>query len=176
MIKKGLLLLIALLLPVTIFLFLHFFGQNKFEIPIYHQLTHSEIPSDCPIEYQFPYVVRSGQIPIRGTTVVFFSNGLSADELKESSFQLSRLSNELKKSFSVLNINRVKTKESDQIGEVILMDSLSYETERRCIFLAESNRIVLTDSVRQIRGYYAEASLKEVDRLILECKILFNEY
>lgn len=176
MTNKSFLLLIALLLPVSIFLFLHFFGQNKFEIPVYEQRADFEIPSDCLFDYQFPYRVQSDQIAIRDATVVFFSNGLSSDELKESGFQLSRLANELEESVSVLTLDRIETTEPGQSGDLIILDSLAYETTRRCILLASSNRIVLIDSARQIRGYYAEASLKEIDRLILECKILFNEY
>jgi protein SCO1/2 len=39
-----------------------------------------------------------------------------------------------------------------------------------------SSKLVLVDKERRIRGYYNGTDEKEVDRLILETKILLHEY
>ena len=57
--KKGIkliILFITIALPVFIFLFLKIFGENRFDIPIYHQEENTDMDADCgPIS--FPHVV-----------------------------------------------------------------------------------------------------------------------
>lgn len=172
--KKGILLIFALLLPVLIFLFLRFFGRNEFEVPVFYQSSLDEVPSDCDVSYNFPYRVVDSQVPLETTAVIFFSDGLDTDQLMESRFQLSRLHNELKGSLNVFFVSQEPAAHEDE-GQIAL-DSARYFFESKCLLLAGSNRVVLVDDNKQIRGYYKDASLKEIDRLILELKILFNEY
>ena len=177
MMKKSVLLFLALLLPVSIFLFLHFFGRNEFDILVYYQTATAEIP-DCSIDFQFPYKIDKTSVALNGTSIVFFASGLSSDQFKESVFQLERISNEFENNPPQLFII-LQPKDSLSlltIPNVIIMDRKAYDMEQRCIFLTNGNRLVLVDSVHQIRGLYAMATLKEVDRLILELKILFKEY
>lgn len=177
MMKKSVFLFLALLLPVSIFLFLHFFGRNEFDIPIYYQSETIEIP-DCSIDYQYPYKINKTHVALNGTSVVFFASGLSRDQFNESVFQLDRISNEFENNPPQLFL---VTQSTDSLSSltwpnVLVLDKETYYTEQRCIFLADGNRIVLVDSLQQIRGLYSNAVLKEVDRLILELKILFKEY
>lgn len=170
--KKSIVLVLALLLPVLVFLFLHFFGKNEFEIPIFHQTSSVEILTDCDIEYTFPYHVTDSKISINGTSVIFFSGEMDADGLANSLFQLSRLKSELKHPLPIFTVDYL-TRVSEG---VVALDSMDYVHEKNCVFITGENRIVLIDNASQIRGYYKDASLKEIDRLILESKILFNEY
>jgi hypothetical protein len=178
MIKKSVLLFLALLLPVSVFLFLHFFGKNEFDIPIYYQLRTAEIPTDCQMDYQFPYKVTNSRIPIQGTSVIFFTSGLSSETIKESNFQLSRILDE----FQAGTPELIKVRQTSDtlalslLNNAIALDTEDYEQAYRCVFLANNNRIVLIDDQRQIRGLFKDAKLKEVDRLILELKILFKAY
>jgi len=173
--KKAVLLILALLLPVLIFLFLHFFGKNKFEIPVYYQIAE-DMPQDCQVQYKFPYKVEASQIKFQSPAIIFFADGLSQDELKDAWFQLGRVRNELRHDLATVaaigsgDQHDVKGVELQVLGDSVL----SYE--RRCLWLTGSNRLVMLDEQNQIRGYYQEASLKEIDRLIVELKILFDEY
>jgi len=60
-------------------------------------------------------------------------------------------------------------------GEMVI-GGVDYDLEQQCVFLANANRIVLVDTEGHIRGLYPDASLKEIDRLILELKIIFKQY
>ena len=172
--RKGLLLILALLLPAMIFTFLHFFGSNKFEVPIYHQTTISDKPENCDINYELPYSINETIININGESVVFFSSTLDQDEVNSYWFQLHRIRNELKHQLPVIPVSTPDdSKWSDQL---VVLDKYIYEREKRCVWLSENYRLVLLDGNKQIRGYYKDGSLKEVDRLIMEAKILFNEY
>lgn len=176
MIKKPLLLFLALILPVSVFLFLHFFGKNKFDIPVYFEAPSADIPGDCQMEYKFPYLVQSANLEIHETTVVFFTKGLSEKVVNESIFQLTRLNEEFESLSPKLMLVNSGSDNPSIPASTLALDSSVYEKEWKCIFLAGSNRLVLVDSVNQIRGLYPEASRKEVDRLILELKILFGQY
>ena len=53
--KKGLLMFLALLLPVMIFLFLKTFGKNEFEVPV---LFADSVGVACEeYTYKIPYVI-----------------------------------------------------------------------------------------------------------------------
>lgn len=176
--KKSVLLFLALGLPVSIFLFLHFFGRNEFDIPVYYQSASAEIPADCSIKHQFPYTITKSNVALSGNSVVFFASDLSTKELEESVFQLDRIFNEFEDSPPRLFIilQSPDSLSSPDLDNAIVLDKEAYTVEQQCIFLTNGNRLVLIDSLRQIRGLYPKATLKEVDRLILELKILYKEY
>lgn len=177
MTRKGLFLFLALLLPVLIFLFLRFFGKNEFAIPVYHLEASPAIPADCEIVYNFPYAVpNSSHVPLKGVSVVFFMDGLEDRDLRESNFELTRLNSEL--GGRDIKLIKIQSINKDSVGSenILYLDSAVYQTEKRCYFLSGDYRIILIDEERKIRGYYPEATLKEVDRLLLELKILLKEY
>ncbi|MEQ8426074.1 MAG: hypothetical protein RIA63_15245 [Cyclobacteriaceae bacterium] len=174
MIRKPIVLFLALLLPVLIFVFLHFFGRNEFNVPIYFQSPSDEVPGDCSITY--PYHVQDSNFQINGPTVVLFTGGLNEKKVKESIFQLSRLKDEFKDHAPSIVLLSQETSGDSGYENEIALDSASYVQMRKCVFLAGSNQLALIDNEKQIRGFYSEASLKEVDRLIVELKIIFNEY
>ena len=169
-------LFLALLLPVTIFLFLHYFGQNEFEIPVYHESSIEQISSKCQMEYNFPYRITNTSLSLDTTAVVFFVGGLSKEQMIESTFQLSRLVDEFGEGVPQILLVNQQTDEMVGSEKMTLLDSISYVMERDCLFIAGDNQIVLVDGEKRIRGYYSNATLKEVDRLILELKILFKYY
>ncbi len=176
MIKKPVLLFFALLLPVSIFLFLHFFGQNEFDIPVYYQEVTTDIPTGCQVDYKFPYKAEGSKVPLDGTTVIFFASGLPKDEITESDFQLKRVLTGFKDNPPRLVFVTTDSLTSTAASRVLIVEQASYEMEQQCIFLAKDNRMVLVDDQLQIRGLYSNTGLKEVDRLILELKILYKEY
>ncbi len=158
--RKNIFLSIALLLPVLVFVFLKFFGKNKFDIPVFHQ-DRVEVSGNCDQTYSVPYLVPNETLlalhAIDGDpTVVVFSD--LQGEAK------TRLENEI----------------ASKKMNLILAHGLMNQQELQrlmCIFVVPSNsNAVLVDDYRRIRGYYRLDSRDETDRLLVELKILFNEY
>jgi protein SCO1/2 len=159
--KKPILLFIALLLPGCIFVFLKFFGENKFDVvPLYTE----EYPvgaADCGIGITLPYSV-------------------------PDSIQLKFNSDS--KPFTLIHIGNI-TDDSDkqlkrvehEYGDGINMRKVPLTTEtsqlKSCtFFLTESNDLVLIDQKGLIRGQYNSTNRKEIDRLITELSILLKQY
>lgn len=173
--RKGLLLFLALLLPVIIFLFLHFFGKNEFEVPVLYK-TQDELPGNCEIEYSLPYKVNSDKIDVAGGVVILFSSGLTNEEFDNALFQLTRLQDEFGENAPQIIAVKKSGEELPSVEGEIVVGRVDYDFEKQCVFLANANRIVLVDTEGHIRGLYPNASLKEIDRLILELKIIFKQY
>ncbi|MBH15230.1 MAG: hypothetical protein CL871_03785, partial [Cytophagia bacterium] len=55
---KWFVLSISIFIPLTISFFLHFFGKNKYEVPIFHE-EHIESYSSCLPNVEFPFYVKS---------------------------------------------------------------------------------------------------------------------
>lgn len=156
--RKLLYLIAALALPVAVFLFLKFFGKNEFAVePLYQK----SIPStSCRYEYVTPYVVpdsvRAIMSPGNKLAVVFFEDRAVDDET-------GKLINRLKALFPQDPVSFHKMDENI--------------TLRKCVFfLDDGNSIVLLDGDGRIRGQYQRASMEEVDRLIVEMKIILRKF
>ncbi|MEQ8302223.1 MAG: hypothetical protein RIB47_02445 [Cyclobacteriaceae bacterium] len=159
---KRIVLFTALLLPVLIFVFLKFFGKNEFELPVYYTETIPITSSECAEAYPVPYRISNSPLISQGKhTVLAFYDGLSEVETSSYENQLKRLENEFNPT---------------EFELIVVQDSLANQKEKNCVFLMADNRLVLIDSDGRIRGYYKDASLKEVDRLILELQILLKKY
>lgn len=175
---KITILFVALLLPVCIFVFLKFFGQNKFDIPVYYQTQEEQNHLSCE-NITFPYVVdlsrfnefesvRNNSI-IRGkTTIVAY---LSHDD-EESIYFRARLNERLKNEYQLVVFNEYGSDELMGEEVVSLIPNNGFKLFWRCALLNDDfNKWVLLDKEGRIRGYY-EANEKEIDRLIVEIKIL----
>ncbi len=158
--RKNVLLSLALLLPVLVFIFLKFFGRNKFDIPVFHQ-DRVDVSADCNQTYRVPYLVPEESLQALNCTkgdpaiIVFSSLGGESKTRLEKEIESKGLN-------------------------LILINGLFDEQELRkwsCIFvLPTGSNAVLVDSERKIRGYYQLEKRDETDRLLVELKILFNEY
>ncbi|HRK54719.1 MAG TPA: hypothetical protein PK185_12445 [Cyclobacteriaceae bacterium] len=175
MMRKGLLLFLALLLPVIIFLFLHSFGKNEFEVPILFQ-TAEELPANCGLEASLPYQVQSDKVDVTEGAIVLFSSGLSNAMFDDALFQLRRVKDEFDVDAPEIIVVKKSNDQSPKVENEMVMNAAEYEQEQQCVFLAGTNQIVLIDAEGHIRGLYSNASLKEIDRLILELKIILNKY
>jgi hypothetical protein len=78
------------------------------------------------------------------------------------------------------NKTRLDNEMSSKKMNLILASGLMNEQELQrlmCIFVVPSgSNVVLVDGERRIRGYYQLDGRDETDRLLVELKILFNEY
>lgn len=161
--KKRAYLFLALLLPGLVFVFLKYFGSNRFDIPVYY--TDSvKAPQGCNVIINAPYILPDSvwkYFPERKVANVIAVT-VSEEDVKE-------VSDALRKEFG----DNVTVRSMDQL-------SLVEATRSRwamCVFLAEDPKTtVLFDNQGRIRGYYDIRSLDEVDRLRVELKILLEQY
>jgi hypothetical protein len=160
---KLLFLILALILPVGIFVFLKLFGKNEFDVPVLHA-DSVEAPVDCPFNYSAPYVIHdsiAARLKINSADslyVIYFDPSLRV--------QAQRVSVE----FNNASIRIIST------AELSVLDT-DPEILRKCILLMPaSSSMVLVDHRRRIRGYYDGSDRDEIDRLIVEIKIILKEY
>lgn len=150
--KKIVYLALAFILPISIFLFLKFFGKNEFDVPLYYQDKSSEIPAGCDA-ISVPYQIDDSVVRRNVVKVIVLSS--------EADKQI---------------IERINTAFKEDSIEIASVDKLS-DQEKKCIFLTESvEQFVLVDKLNRIRGYYNVNDRDESDRLILELKILLKKY
>lgn len=160
--KKLIFLFLALLFPITIFIFLKEFGDNEFSVPVYHEEGAVVPPTDCNFSYEAPYRVADtvmadlGMNAADSLCVVYFGDALET--------AMNRVTTEF----------RGKPVRSVAVSRVPGMDEGFL---KRCVFLMEEKTsIVLVDQHLRIRGYYNGSDRDEVDRLIVEMKIILKQY
>ena len=165
MAKKIIFLFLALALPGLIFVFLKRFGKNEFNIPIYYAQRADSLNAVCGTHFQDPYTVPDSVLnklnwkPVKAT-VWFFGNG-------KQTIEANRLFNEFDvHDFSLraeMGIN------GGHVAELPRWQSCAF-------FVTEKKPIILMDEQKRIRGYYGSDSLDEMDRLIVEMKILLKQF
>lgn len=163
-------LVVTLLIPVVIFTFLKFFGNNKFDVEVmYQEGVPNEYREKCDIN-SVPYSVSEFVLDNKkGLKIVAFDNGDDELEFKNVAIRLSELFKD------DINI-RLLTKQSKQSPyfKALTVSAENYEKYIACNFiLGDLNKLVLLDENNRIRGYY-DRDLDEIDRLIVEVKILLE--
>ncbi len=159
--KKTLFLFSALTLPVLVFVFLKFFGKNEFAVPLLH--ADSVPVNDCNLVYKTPYLLPDS---VMEHIVASGKSGLYLLNFSDNESVIQRLGEEL-------TGGKVKLVNPEKV----FLQSKNIDVLRRCVLLTpDQNDLVLIDSVKQIRGYYNSGNLDEVDRLIMEAKIILKQY
>ncbi len=162
--KKILFLTLALLLPVTIFIFLKIFGRNEFDVPVMHLEGKIEAPENCDYNYTTPYFIPD-------SLAAFFEVN-NADSLYVIYFAPALR----------VPMKRVSVEIGEAFIKIIPPSAFSLmKTDVRllkeCILLMKPpHSIVLLDNKKRIRGYYEGEERDEIDRLIVEIKIILKQY
>lgn len=183
-IKKSILLFLALGLPVAVFVFLKFFGKNEFAVPVLFE-DRFEMPVECEsFRYDVPYSI-SDTILNKLTwnskdsiSLVVFSSSTNAGQ-QEQSIQLNRIFTEFpSENFSIVLLLEDDVIEQTDLKNVRLVQVNGQQSfVRSCVFLLNlSDNTVLIDSKKRIRGQYNMTSREDVDRLIMEIKIMLKKY
>jgi hypothetical protein len=160
--KKVLLLFLALFLPACVFVFLKMFGKNEFEVPLLHHEGKIGSFPECNFSYTAPYTIPDSvmaTIKTEGNATLYLLN-FSAPETV-----LSRVENETRG-------EGVKFVATQRLWE----DAATRQRIKECILLTRTADLVLLDDQKQIRGYYSSQKLDDIDRLILEIKIVLKKY
>lgn len=160
--KKLLFLFLALLLPVLIFVFLKRFGANEFSVPVYHETGVISAGPDCDFNYDAPYrvadslMVRLGVNDADSLCVFYFGSSLET--------AMNRVATE----FRGQPVRRVAVPNAGDLSEGFI---------RNCVFLMEEHTsVALVDHRNRIRGYYDGSDRDDIDRLIVEMKIILKKY
>lgn len=161
--KKSLFLFLALLFPVLIFLFLKMFGRNEFEVPVLHQQADFIPPSGCGFQYPTPYriadsVMAKLEVNNRDSLFVFFFRAREEAAM-----------------------NRVRVEFRGDPVQVIspadVPESIDPDFLSECVLLMpKDSAVTVVDHDYRIRGYYRGDDRKDVDRLIVEMKIILKQY
>lgn len=199
--RTGILLLL-LALPVFIWLFLKFFGQNRYDVPVFYE--QGAPLDDCSGGSQQPHAIPSFSlqevIDQRTATEDIFDNHISAvyffsypcDSLCfQVMEELARVQDvfERQHDVQIVSINENSTdpqrlealpKTFNRLpGQWKFLTGAGEEVANlmQCGFVLENNSkkdhpVVLIDGKRRIRGYYSGTDAVEIDRLILEIRIL----
>lgn len=154
--KKALFLFLALLLPVGIFVFLKFFGKNEFDVPALYEDKAPVVDADCGVTYSTGYTL--------------------ADSV------MTQLSAQNQNEVYLIHFSDLSSRMKQEIRdtEVTFVDGNVFsnaDTFRRCILVVPSGEdLILVDKLGKLRGYYRSEDREEVDRLLLELKIILKKY
>jgi len=158
-----LLVFLALAGPVLVFLFLKTFGRNEYYVPpLYEQVTRGAIDG-CPYDYDAPYRVADSVMT------------RLAENRNDSLFVVYFNRSE------VTAINRVRTEFVNDPVAIVGPEKVEHDFDapwlRKCVFLMEGDTaIALVDHKNRIRGNYKGADRDDVDRLLVEMKIILKKY
>ena len=161
--KKIIFLILALLLPVTIFVFLKLFGKNEFQVPVLHEDAVPHVGNNCDFIYRIPYRVADSVIsaidPQRDDSVYVFNFDR----------RLADAMNRISAEFGDDPVSIVNTADLPQrfkpsfLGECVLL-------------MPPDTAVAILDNQNRIRGYYDASDRDEVDRMIVEIKIILKQY
>lgn len=176
--QKVIIIISVLLSPVLVFLFLKKYGDNKFELPVYYpegnpiaECSRATQQHKLSLETLSKYDI---ELP-----VLIYVPAAQQNEY------YSDLNNVLAKYpgvnlWALIIEGRSALQDERQVFSI---DSLSYRQFINCeLILGEdhylnqpiSNKYVLVDSEKYIRGYYDCSDLDDIERLDVELDILLN--
>lgn len=167
---KAVFLIVTLLVPVAIFTFLKYFGNNKFDVEVlYQDGVPEKYMKECQIKIGEYFVSEFVLDQKAGLKIAAFDNGGNELEFKNIAIRLSELFND------DINISLLsKTDKQSPYYKTLTVPAENYEKYIGCNFILEDlNQLVLLDEKNRIRGYYGR-DLDEIDRLIVEAKILLE--
>lgn len=197
--KKLIFLLSILAIPVLVFVFLRFFGDNTFEVEKFYQ-DGDLILNECK-NVEIPYKVDFNSVKASAgdkkiMAIAFATDPCKPEDLKQKLYHLGRIKESLDgqiHNFIVLKDCEIPDNIWDDISvnkyefQVAKLSHLSL-SELNCLFLLNEGRLiqddlsgidlfhmmVLLDHEGIIRGYYDGLSTKDTDRLLLESRILLK--
>lgn len=191
--KKTVFLFLTIGLPVLIFLFLKSFGSNQYDIPVlYEKGLGDSLATPCLDRSAEQYVIQNELVEAGEIKVIHFER-MDGPVLKTRLEELERVQDVFYdfpevKLRTFLNGASIKAQDIqdydrriqflDQFWKRNELDSTTWAELKYCGTAMSNldNRVVLVDKENRIRGYYNILEREETDRLILELRILRQNY
>lgn len=203
-VKKILILVIVLSLPVILYLFLTYFGNNEFDLPVYFADGNEQCAEFKQLsEVTEPFAWHGDGIILPdllggNINVVHFPNPDADNQqlVNELNRLIATLSDEGPvKVHSFYKANSTTSEQKELLesdgAQSYQLSAPMYKSFTECHFalptalwqnnhpsemeLAREQTLVLVDKNLKIRGYYDGLETKDVDRLILEIRILLSK-
>lgn len=170
---KRLIVTIVFLVPISILLFLQFFGQSQFRIPLFY--PDGVVVAECGLSSVDTYTVewlgphnKSNHITISklGPIKNFEEmDRVISSQAGKTNTQILVITNEGEPNpVNSLIMVSVNSEDLKNIGDCQFLVGQQIGYEPDCF--------ILTDSKNRIRGYYQTGDLEEIDRLLAEIDIL----
>lgn len=184
-IKKAGIVILILTIPASIILFLHGFGTNEFNLPVYYQ---NGLPDSLGCDAEKRNTIHTVSLETRGASASVFyviaNDQLFKEELvrvienfPDLSVNVHILGAGIKGKKEIITyLNTLRISES----RFNFIDTALNENRIRLCELGLTNdkpitSAVLCDKDGAIRGYYDLNDREEVDRLILEIRVLNHD-
>jgi protein SCO1/2 len=204
MLKKALVLLITLALPVGIYLFLEGFGDNRYDVPVYHTMdpaTSMDYSTNAS-----SFIAKAANLNPNGTpksnikVLSFLAGNSEANDGEVYLWNLTRSYDAFIDHSDIVFITVALPgvgQGPDLTGFKNARDAVIPESDRWFIhtmrdqqtshaFLTSglgfasddsdpSYKIVLVDTENRVRGYYSGLDEEDTERMILETRILIDD-
>ena len=161
----------TVILPVSIILILNFFGENKFKIPV---LTPINPECDSNSFFDFFEAENSNMTPNRINLFAF----VSKEDPKSVLGDIDRIQENVGKlkllSYFLIGTNLDVQQLPRYVTYVNLLNGISPEFECFLTFSEDvkSSKIFLVDDLGKVRGHYRSEDIEELDRIVVEVKII----
>lgn len=155
--------LIVFLFPVALVMLFQFFSKGVYEVAPLYEEGVGDIKSECPYAYagapyRLPDSIMHDLAPESNAILMLAVFNVTGE----------RNQKDLAAAIEQLAASSVLVKHFDPVN------TPRYDVLRKCVFLVGGDSsIVLADTDRRIRGYYG-TSREEMDRLIVEMKIILK--
>ena len=201
---SKLILFILLIIPILIFLFLKFFGTNYHDLPVYYEdgvdttFALCNFPKGQHRLENFTYVLPNGQLMgldlNNRIDLYYLSQNIEAENSKKILNALNRVQQQFREwPYFQITVLRTDINQATFEDDITAMDPqwifgfipieqaenfarcglvLDFETESEKV----NSTLVLVDEEHRIRGYYDGLDISEIDRLILEVRILQHNW
>ena len=173
---KPIILIAVLILPVGIFLFLKKFGENRFEVPIYHEKGLVFEGEGCNTE-SAPHIVPAilpGYSYESGLSIIFFREmdwNVPGGEYEQVVRVCEFIEDKPVRTFRISE----NSLEGSLCVSDVSVEKEKVEVWKKCGFaLDDVGQWVLVDDLGRIRGYYEIDDREEADRLFMEIDILLE--
>jgi len=166
---RWLLLFFIILIPLVVNLSLYYFGNNHFDVPIYHKENSSE-SLHCQNKIIFPYIVSSDSI-------IEIANRLTIIDVRFPDSKDNFINNQIRRLMDIninLNIHTVSSSRLDLRWNTSTLGISKLHNFSACKLLYDVNFsfLVLIDKLGRIRGYYRSDEENQFDRIFAEIEIL----
>lgn len=199
---KFFIIIFTLVVPATVYVFLRGFGENHYAVPVFYENGLSRDTTECPSD-NLPHTVHMSLLPghVPGDHPAdIFDDKLSVidvdmepgDRLGNSGYSLNRVSDIFARNPAVQfifirpdqGVDHVKQSPANERFIYVYGTDREITEFARCELVLfdfpdeidrENRRFVLIDNRGKIRGYYPSGDFDEIDRMVLEIKIILKE-